>query len=412
MGVIWVVDEAMKRGFRNLDPNWCNLGQGMPEIGPIEGAPERLRTIDVAVADLAYGPVGGIDALRERVAEHYNRLFRSGKRSKYRKENVGIAAGGRLMLSRLIAALGSHNLGHVVPDYTAYEDLLDYHRYRIKPIAIETTPDTSFHIPASAFETLVRQQALGSFLISNSCNPTGNIIEGEELSGYVHAARKHGCFLLFDEFYSHFIVDKDGAPGREPVSAASVVDDVDRDPVVLVDGLTKNYRYPGLRVGWILGPSAVIEQVTRTASAIDGGPPVPIQQAAARLLEPDRADQETTATRAAFAKKRQLMMSTLGNMGIDVQHTGRGTFYIWASLRKLASPLDNADAFFRAALDKKVMTVPGRFFDVNPGRARSARMIDETWTRFSFGPPIDNVRLGLDRLRSIQAAGAGTAKAG
>lgn len=401
MGVIWVVDEAMKLGFRNLDPDWCNLGQGMPEIGPLKGAPDRLNAINVAVGDLAYGPVGGIDALRERVADHYNRLFRQGKASKYTKANVGIAAGGRLMLSRFVAALGEHRLGHVVPDYTAYEDLLDYHRHRITPVAIETKPDTNFHIPADRFDAIVRAEKLNSFLISNPCNPTGNLIEGDELAKYVQVARERDCWLCLDEFYSHFIVDEDGNPGAGPVSGAAYVDDVDRDPVVIIDGLTKNYRYPGLRVGWIVGPTDVIEQVTRTASAIDGGPPVPMQRAAYDLLEPRRADQETNAVRAAFADKRRLMVNELTKMGVNVQNSGRGTFYLWADLKDLPPPISNSDEFFRRALTRKVMTVPGRFFDVNPGRIRTAEMIGETWTRFSFGPPIDNVRLGLDRLRSI-----------
>ena len=43
MGVIWVVNEAMKLGFWNGSPEWCNLGQGQPEVGALEGAPERRR---------------------------------------------------------------------------------------------------------------------------------------------------------------------------------------------------------------------------------------------------------------------------------------------------------------------------------------------------------------------------------
>ena len=41
MGVIYVVAEAMKLGFTNGHPDWCNLGQGQPEVGPMAGAPER-----------------------------------------------------------------------------------------------------------------------------------------------------------------------------------------------------------------------------------------------------------------------------------------------------------------------------------------------------------------------------------
>jgi hypothetical protein len=59
MGVIYVVAEAMKFGFRNGHPDWCNLGQGQPEVGEIEGAPPRITEIQMTPGDHAYGPIGG-----------------------------------------------------------------------------------------------------------------------------------------------------------------------------------------------------------------------------------------------------------------------------------------------------------------------------------------------------------------
>ncbi len=53
MGVIYVVDEAMKLGFRNGHPDWCNLGQGQPEVGEMEGAPPRITEIRVEPSDHA-----------------------------------------------------------------------------------------------------------------------------------------------------------------------------------------------------------------------------------------------------------------------------------------------------------------------------------------------------------------------
>lgn len=94
MGVILVVHEASKLGFRNGDPDWCNLGQDQPEIGPVRGAPPRIMKIGLEPD--AHGPVGGTDAPREAVADRYNRLYRSNRRSRYTGANVAIAAGGRL----------------------------------------------------------------------------------------------------------------------------------------------------------------------------------------------------------------------------------------------------------------------------------------------------------------------------
>ena len=400
MGVIYVVAEAMKLGFTNGDPDWCNLGQGQPEIGPMEGAPPRITSVQLEPQDQAYGFIGGIGAMREAVAAHYNRLYRQGKASQYGPENVSVAAGGRLCLSRVFATLGSVRVGYQVPDYTAYEDMLDYHRYRIDPIALLTDADGGFVVTAKRLAEAVTQHDLRAFILSNPCNPTGQVVRGDQLAGYLDVARARDCTLIFDEFYSHFIYESDGTPGEGPVSAAAHVMDVESDPVVVIDGLTKSFRYPGWRVGWAVGPSVIIENINRAASAIDGGPGTAAQRMALKALEPDLADQETGAVRAVFTRKRNLMIARLRGMGIRCDHEPGGTFYVWADVAGLPEPLNDADVFFRRALDRKVMTVPGRFFDVNPGNNRSEGDF-RSWVRFSFGPPEDNVRLGLDRLEEM-----------
>jgi aspartate/methionine/tyrosine aminotransferase len=261
-------------------------------------------------------------------------------------------------------------------------------------------------IPPSDLERYVVDQGLGAFVVSNPCNPTGQVVEGEDLGRYVGIARAHGCALVLDEFYSHFIYTPDGRPGAGPVSGAAHVDDVNADPVLLIDGLTKSFRYPGWRLGWALGPPAWIETLGRAASAIDGGPSQPMQRAALAVLEPARADQETTALRTVFAAKRNLTLERLREMGIRTARDSESTFYVWASLADLPAPFDDGDAFFRAALKHKVMTVPGRFFDVNPGHRRPGPSRLRQWMRFSFGPPMDNVRLGLDRLEAMLTSAA------
>ena len=66
MGVIFVVHEAMKRGFVNGHPDWSNLGQGQPEVGPMESAPERIADVHIEPEDHAYGPLEGIPELWRR----------------------------------------------------------------------------------------------------------------------------------------------------------------------------------------------------------------------------------------------------------------------------------------------------------------------------------------------------------
>ncbi len=401
MGVIYVVAEAMKLGFTNGDPDWCNLGQGQPEVGPMAGAPPRINQMTLEPSDHAYGPIGGTEAFREAVARHYNRLYRQGKASQYTAENVSVAAGGRLVLTRIFSALGAVRMGYQIPDYTAYEDMINAHLHRVTPVLVRTHADERFRIAPDAFRPLVEAQRLDAYLMSNPCNPTGQVVQGEALAERVRVARAHDCTLILDEFYSHFIYTPEGRPAPGPVSAARYVEDVDRDPVLLVDGLTKCFRYPGWRLGWAVGPRDMITSLGCAASAVDGGPGQPVQRAALQVLEAARADQETRALRQVFARKRKLMVERLDEMGFKFADQSESTFYVWVNIEDLPAPLHNAERLFREALSRKVLTVPGKFFDVNPGQNRAGLSPYAQWMRLSFGPPEENVILGLDRLATL-----------
>ncbi|MCC7476818.1 pyridoxal phosphate-dependent aminotransferase [bacterium] len=400
MGVIYVVAEAHKLGFYNGHPDWCNLGQGQPEVGPMAGAPERLSAVELEAGDHAYGPLGGTDEMRDCIAAHYNRLYRQGK-SQYSRDHVSVASGGRLALTRVFNALADQPVAYQIPDYTAYEDLLGYQQHRMQLILLEGREENGFAIPAAELRSAMEQQGARAFIFSNPCNPTGAVVQGEELAAYIKAGTENGCTIVHDEFYSHFIYNADGSPGSGPVSAAAHIEDVDNEPHLLVDGLTKSFRYPGWRMGWVIGPPEMIEMINRASSAIDGGPSRIVQRAALRVLEPARADQETTALRQVFARKRNLMLERLSAMGIRCSCPPAGTFYVWASLADLPAPWNDSDHFFREALQRRVMTVPGRFFDVNPGQTRPRPSPYQQWMRFSFGPPEDNVRMGLERLAEM-----------
>ncbi len=398
-GVIYVTSEATKRGFRSGNPEWCNFGQGQPETGPLTGSPERTTSVVIDPEDQEYAPVGGVMELREAVAELYNTLYRRGMKSRYSAENVAIAGGGRAALTRAVAALGRINLGHFLPDYTAYEELLDVFGL-ISPIPIMLEASEGYRFPVPALRREILGRGLGAVLLSNPCNPTGKVIGGEELRGWVDTARELDCALLVDEFYSHYIWDEKYPNGM--VSAAHHVEDVDRDPVVLFDGLTKNWRYPGWRTGWIVGPKSVIEAATSAGSFLDGGGSRPLQMAALKLLDPAATRQETDAVRATFRRKRDLLLRGLVELGFEVDIAPEGTFYVWANLARLPAPLDDGMEFFRAALEKKVICVPGEFFDINPGKRRKGRASRfRQHVRFSFGPAEPVLVEGLRRLGEL-----------
>ena len=399
-GVIYVTTEAHKKGFRVGDPDWCNLGQGMPETGELPNGPKRLEAITIDPGDQEYAPVAGLWELREAVASHYNRIYRRGLPSQYTAENVAISGGGRLALTRVAAALGHVNLGHFLPDYTAYEELLDVFRlFSAIPILLEGERGYAFSVDELRREILGR--GLSALLLSNPSNPTGRVIAGDELRAWVSAARDLDCALVIDEFYSHYV----WRPNLDPpgmVSAAAYVEDVDRDPIVILDGLTKNWRYPGWRVSWTVGPRAVIDAVASAGSFLDGGGSKPLQRAAVGLLDPDHTFAEAKAIQAEFQIKRRVMLDGAKKIGLRFETQPEGTFYAWASLSNMPAELSDGMSFFRAALAEKVIVVPGEFFDVNPGKRRTGRPSRfRHHVRLSYGAPLDTIKTALDRLGKL-----------
>jgi hypothetical protein len=397
--VIYVTVEAQKRGFSVDAPGWCNLGQGQPDTGAVLGAPERVTQITVRPADLDYAPVPGVWELREAVASLYNQMFRRGMKSQYSAENICIAGGGRVAVMRACAAIAPIHLGHFLPDYTAYEELLDVFR-RFLPIPILLDPKQGYEFTRSELEREILGRGLSAILASNPCNPTGKVVEGDALASWVETARDLNCALLLDEFYSHYI----WTGAQSIVSAAQYVEDVDEDPVVLFDGLTKNWRYPGFRVSWIVGPKRVIESAASAGSFLDGGGVAPMQRAAIDLVQQEPTLAETKAVHDEFLKKRDFLVQGLKDLGVEFDLEPQGTFYAWGDLSALPPSIRNSDDFFKAALEQRVITVPGHFFDVNPGKRRSGRPSRFVrHTRFSFGPPMAVLEEALERLRTMVA---------
>lgn len=401
-GVIYVMHESAQHGFHYGHPEWANLGQGSPESGPLAGAPDRIERFEIATGSHAYGPVEGDRMLRQKVAELYNDLFRKDKESKYTWENVNIAGGGRLALTRVVAALDNINLGHFIPDYTAYEELLSGFKTFI-PIPILLDAGAGYKINQATLKHEIMGHGFNAVLMSNPANPTGQLAEGNELKAWVRTARDLRCAMIIDEFYSHYIYT--GSPHDcKIVSAAAYVDDVNKDPIVIVDGLTKNWRYPGWRLSWTLAPKPVIESIASAGSFLDGGANHPFQHQAIPLLDAEFTLRETRAIQEVFRAKRDFVLDRVTNMGIEVESDPEGAFYVWANLSKLPAPLNDGLEFFRAGLDHKVITVPGVFFDVNPGRRRPKARYQH-YTRISFGPEMASLERGMDALEKMIKAG-------
>ena len=299
-GVIYVLEKAYQYGFSNSNKKWANLGQGAPDTASLNNNSEPLK-LSVNPSNSEYAPVSGELNFRKKIADYYNQVFRKHKKSQYTYKNVCISGGGRVALSRLVAAMGNINLGHFIPDYTAYEELLSVFRSFV-PIPINLKPENNYKIPLDELKAEIVNKGLSSLLISNPCNPTGQSLQGEELQSWINLLNELRCLGVFDEFYSHFLYNKDSK--NNILSAAEFIDDVNDDPIVIINGMSKNWRSPGWRIGWMLAPEPIIEKVSSVGSFFDGGAVHPLQEAALDIINPDNVEGEALLLQETFAKKR------------------------------------------------------------------------------------------------------------
>lgn len=401
-GVIYVMAEAEAKGYNDEPESWVNFGQGQPESGHIPGSSPRIQSISMAKDATEYGPVAGVWAFRQTVADFYNQIYRKGKKSLYTAENVSISSGGRSSLTRIMASMDRINIGHFLPDYTAYEELLcTFQNVRSLPIILSSECGYDFEIDDLRREII--RGRLEAILLSNPCNPTGKLIFGENLENWVHTAQKLKCMMIFDEFYSSYIwTERNLSQKPHRVSAAEFVKDVNEDPILIIDGLTKNWRYPGWRLSWTVGPKDVIQAISSAGSFLDGGASHPMQIAAIELLEKKFVEKEAFAIQNTFRNKRDYLLKRLKEIGVEIELEPQGTFYIWGNLRNLPEPVNNGMGFFKKALDYKVITVPGEFFDINPGGHKPEQLsLFHHHARFSFGPEIKKIELGLTQLNTM-----------
>lgn len=244
-GVIYCSDRAMANGFNYASSHeWANLGQGAPEVGDIPDAPPRPTSIQMPTDSLEYAPTTGVKDLRKAVADLYNHTYRQNKESKYTYENVCIVPGGRAGLSRVAAVVGDVYTSYQIPDYTAYDQVLSAFR-RLVPVPTALDPEDKYQFDIKQAQKDIRTQGIAVIIASNPRNPTGQVIRDKGLSDLVELA-KEGTTVVLDEFYSWYVYpegDKEEDYGHS-VSSAAYIDDVDQDPVVIIDGLTKVCFFP------------------------------------------------------------------------------------------------------------------------------------------------------------------------
>ena len=326
------------------------------------------------------------------------------KRSRYTERNVCICGGGRASLTRAVAALGQVNLGHFLPDYTAYEELLDIFKlFTSIPILLDGRDGLSLQ-PRAPPRGDHRPRTLGGAALESLQPDRAGDRRGRS-SAELGRGRARARLLAADgRVLLALRLAGDGGWRRAGLGRA-------------VRG--RRGRRPGRalrRPDQELALSRLALQLDRGAAAGHRGglqqrlvPRRRWQQAAAALRgsaagadgasrrRPRRSGSRSCGSGRSWARG-------CGEAGVRFDLEPEGTFYCWGDVSGLPPAINDGMSFFRAALERKVICVPGEFFDVNPGKRRSGRPSRfRHYVRFSFGPEEATVVEGVRRIQEMVA---------
>jgi N-succinyldiaminopimelate aminotransferase len=331
-----------------------NLGQGFPDTdGP-------RQVLDAAIAAIngglnQYPPGPGMPVLRHAIADHQQRFY--GLRYDPDSE-VLVTAGATEALAG--ALMGLLNTGDEVvlfePMYDSYQACISLAGAVAKPVTLRP-PAYSFD-PDELRAAITPKTKL--LLINSPHNPTGHVLDADELQLIADLAIEHDLVVITDEVYEHLVFDD-----AKHVSLATLPGMRQRTLVISSGG--KTFNTTGWKIGWICAPPDLLA-AARTAKQfltyVNGGPFQPA--IAVGLGLPDSYFAELAAD---LQSKRDRLLPGLHAAGFDVYPTS-GTYFVTVDIRPIR-PDGDGMAFCRSLPGRcGVVAIPNEVFYANRREGR------------------------------------------
>ena len=365
------------------------FGVGEPDFEPpalvIDAARKALET-----GVSKYTAVTGIPALKQAICARTAAV----RGWSPKPSQVTVSIGAKHALFNLAIALYEPGDEVVIPApyWVSYPEQVKI--CGATPVFVETDEASGFKMSPDAFAKALGPRTKAVILCSPS-NPTGSAYNEAELRALIEVWKtKSDAYLIVDEIYADLVYD-----GFKQVSAAAILKgDVDAmDRLVIIDGVSKTYAMTGWRIGWSIAPERLAKaldtvqgQSTTNATAI-------AQHAAVAAL--NGPQEEVERMRAAFERRRSVMVEGLRSIPGVKCRMPEGAFYAFADCRSLYGiaykdkPIaSDEDVAFFLLDEAHVAAVPGGAFGA-PG-----------YVRFSYATSEDRIRGGIASINRVVSA--------
>ena len=369
-----VVNEAEK--LRSSGVDLVDFGAGEPHFA----TPQHIK--DAAIAAIQnnfskYTAVAGTAELRDAIAKRHATDFGTG----YKREEVIASVGGKHALFNAIQVLVEHGDEVIipVPYWVSFKDMVQYSGG--KPVFVESDESQDFRLTAAMVEKAVTSKT--KLIILNSpSNPSGAVMAPEDMKSIARFAYERGIYVISDECYVYL-----NYTGEEfSLGALSEV----KDRLLVVGSLSKTYAMTGWRLGYTLGPAAIVSQMQKLQSQSTSNPTSIVQKAAVAALN---GPQECVAEmRADYIKLRDKIVNGLRAIPGVKCTMPQGAFYAYPDISCAfgkAGMNSAADVAKKLLHEAHVVAVPGEAF----GTTKHIRL--------SYAASHEAVERGLERMNKF-----------
>ena len=245
------------------------------------------------------------------------------------------------------------------------------------PVIVETRNEDKFKLTPELLESAITEKTK-MLVLAYPNNPTGAIMDAEDLEKIAQIIREKQIIVLSDEIYAELTY------GRRHVSIASLPDMWER--TVVVSGFSKAYAMTGWRLGYICAPAPLAKQMLKIHQYAIMCAPTTAQLAAITALRD--CDEEVAAMTAEYDRRRRLIYNGLRDIGVE-SFEPEGAFYIYPNIGKFGL---TSEAFCERLLyEHKCAIVPGVAF----GAA------GEGFARISYAYSVKHINQALERMEAF-----------
>ena len=261
------------------------------------------------------------------------------------------------------------------PSYVSYEPCAIL--AGAKPVIIELKEENEFRLTAQELRDAITDKTK-ILILPFPNNPTGAIMEKEDLEAIAEIILEKDIFVISDEIYAELTYK-----GKH-VSIASLPGMQER--TVLINGFSKSYAMTGWRLGYACAPKEIMEQMIKIHQFAIMCAPTTSQYAAVEALR--NGDEDVAMMRESYNQRRRFLMHAFKEMGLECFEP-YGAFYVFPSIKEFGM---TSDEFANRLLqEEKVAVVPGTAFgDCGEG-----------FLRISYAYSIDSLKIALDKINAF-----------